>query len=101
MRERGVPCFERTDWLSFGVTTALALTVYLMTLAPEVTLGFAGIFSVGAMYGGVPHPPGYPLWTMSAWLFVKLLPVSLRPKVCRQSRAPISMSAWRSWFWRC
>lgn len=68
--------FQRTDWLSFGVTAALVLMVYLFTLAPNVTLEFSGIFSVGAMYAGVPHPPGYPLWTVYSWLFTVFLPFS-------------------------
>ena len=34
----GGPFFQRTDWLSFGITAGLALAVYLLTLAPEVTL---------------------------------------------------------------
>src|SRR5439155_21267722 len=69
------PFFERTDWLSFWITTGLALAVYVYTLAPEVTLEFSGILSTGAMYAGVPAPPGYPLWTLYAWLFTVLLPV--------------------------
>jgi hypothetical protein len=73
--DRG-PFFQRTDWLSGGLTTALALAVYWVTLAPEVTLQFSGVFSVGAMYAGVPYPPGYPLWTVYAWLFTLLLPCS-------------------------
>src|SRR5713226_5386276 len=32
------PFFQRTDWLSFALTTGLVLAVYLFTLAPEVTL---------------------------------------------------------------
>ena len=68
--------FQRADWLSFGATAALALSGYLLTLAPDVTLGFSGIFAAGAMYAGVPHPPGYPLWTLYAWLFTVLLPFS-------------------------
>lgn len=68
--------FDRTDWWSFAVTTALALSVYLFTLAPNVTLEFSGILSTGAMYAGVPHPPGYPLWTIYSWLFIKLIPFS-------------------------
>jgi hypothetical protein len=70
------PFFQRADWLSGGMTAALALAVYWVTLAPEVTLDFSGIFSVGAMYLGVPHPPGYPFWTLYAWLFTWLLPYS-------------------------
>ena len=72
--------FQLTDWLCFALTTALTLAVYLVTLAPDVTLGDSGIFSVGAMYAGVPHPPGYPLWTLYAHLFTRL---------------PVSNIAWR------
>ena len=68
--------FQGADWLSFGATTLLALMVYLLTLAPEVSLEYSGIYSTAAMYGGVPHPPGYPLWTWWAWAFTKLLPFS-------------------------
>jgi hypothetical protein len=68
--------FERTDWVSFWVTTVLALTVYLWTLAPDVTLEMSGELSVAGMYAGVPHPPGFPVWTVYAWLFTKLLPFS-------------------------
>jgi hypothetical protein len=45
-------------------------------MAPDVTLGFSGIFATGAAYAGVAHPPGFPVWTLYSWLFVKLLPVS-------------------------
>lgn len=68
--------FHDADWVSFWVATILALAAYLWTLAPNVTLEFSGIFSVGAMDAGVPHPPGYPLWTIYAWLFTQLLPFS-------------------------
>jgi len=67
---------DRTDWWSFFITTTLAFSTYLLTLAPDVTLEFSGILSTGAMYAGVPHPPGYPLWTIYSWLFTKLLPFS-------------------------
>ena len=49
--------YEKTDWLAFVVTTAAVLVVYLFTLTPDVSLGFSGIFSTAAIYGGVPHPP--------------------------------------------
>src|SRR6185369_7117256 len=68
--------FQRTDWLSFWVATILALAVYMGTIAPDVTLGWSGIFSTGAAYGGVTITSGYPLWTLYAWLFTKLLPFS-------------------------
>jgi hypothetical protein len=64
------------DGLTFGVTAVTVLCGYMVTLAPQVTLGFAGIFSTAAVHGGVPHPPGYPVTVLWQQTFVKLLPVS-------------------------
>jgi hypothetical protein len=66
----------KADWLAFGATTFAALIGYGFTLAPQVTLGFSGIFATAAMHGGVPHPPGYPLTVLWQQAFVVLLPVS-------------------------
>ena len=68
--------FQRTDWLSFGLTAVVVLVVYLRTLAPEVTLRYSGIVSTSAKYGGVAYPPGFPVWTVYSWLFANLLPFS-------------------------
>jgi hypothetical protein len=46
------PFFQRTDWVSFGVTAVVVLVVYFRTLAPEVTLEYSGILSTSAMYAG-------------------------------------------------
>jgi hypothetical protein len=71
------PAFYRTtDWVAFGISCVVAFSVYLWTLAPEVTLGWSGIYSTGAMYGGVGPPPGFPTWTLYAWVFTKILPAS-------------------------
>ncbi len=70
------PCFRGTDWLSFGITVAVTLAVYLYTIAPDVTLGYSGMLSVSASYGGVAHPPGYPVWTIYSWLSIKVFPFS-------------------------
>lgn len=67
---------DRADARSFAITSSLALAVYLFTLAQEVTLTWSGVMSTSAMYGGVAPPPGYPLWTIYSWLFIKLLPFS-------------------------
>jgi tetratricopeptide (TPR) repeat protein len=70
------PLFRRTDWLTFGVTTVLTLAGYLLTIAPDLTLEDCGELAVGSYYAGVPHAPGYPVWTVYSWLFTVLLPFS-------------------------
>jgi len=57
--------------ISFGVVW----TVYLLTLAPELTLEDSGELVTGAFYAGIPHPPGYPVWTIYSWLWTALLPI--------------------------
>ncbi|MCX7010776.1 MAG: DUF2723 domain-containing protein [Kiritimatiellaeota bacterium] len=66
------PVFRRTDWAAFGTTFAVTLAAYVATLAPTVTLEDCGELTTAAAYLGVPHPPGYPSWTVITWLFVKL-----------------------------
>jgi len=34
----------------------------------------SGELCTGAFYAGIPHPPGYPFWTIYAWFWTKLLP---------------------------
>ena len=70
------PYFHREDWCSFALAAVLVFIGYWFSLADNVGLGFSGIYSVGANYMGVPHPPGYPVWTIYGWLFTKLLPFS-------------------------
>ncbi|MDP6904599.1 MAG: DUF2723 domain-containing protein [Verrucomicrobiota bacterium] len=70
------PFFCRTDWIAALLTTLISLSVYLYTLAPDVTLEDSGELAVGSMYAGVPHPPGYPMWTIYSWFFTKILPFS-------------------------
>lgn len=71
-----VSFFGRTDWMSFVVAAIITLAVYLYTLSPEVTLEWSGIQATGAKYGGSGPPPGAPLWTIYAWLFIRILPIS-------------------------
>ncbi len=56
------------------LATILSLAVFVFTAAPSVTLLDSGEFIVAAQGFGVPHPTGYPLWTLLGWLFT-LLPV--------------------------
>jgi tetratricopeptide (TPR) repeat protein len=69
------PLFRRVDWLTFGITTVIVWTVYLLTLAPELTLKDSGELVTGSVYAGIPHPPGYPVWTIYSHLWTLLLPV--------------------------
>src|SRR5689334_17348178 len=71
-----LPFFGRSDWLAFGLATLVVLAGYLLTVAPDVTLEDSGEMAVAAHYAGVPHPPGYPVWTLYSWLVTKLLPFS-------------------------
>jgi len=70
------PLFRKIDWLTFGLTTLLVFIGYYLTLAPDLTLEDSGELAVGSFYAGVPHPPGYPVWTIYTWLFTVLFPVA-------------------------
>jgi len=70
------PLFNRVDWFTFGITSLLVFLGYFWTLAPDLTLEDSGELAVGSFYAGVPHPPGYPVWTVFTWLVCKLVPYS-------------------------
>lgn len=70
------PLFRPIDWLTFALTFLAAFIGYQLTLAPDVTLQDSGELAVGSFYAGVPHPPGYPVWTIYTWLATVLFPVS-------------------------
>jgi tetratricopeptide (TPR) repeat protein len=69
------PLFRRIDWLTLLVTFGVLWVVYFLTLSPELTLQDSGELAVGSFYAGVPHPPGYPVWTIYTWLWTALLPI--------------------------
>ncbi len=64
--------FKRHDWFSFWAALIVSLGVYVYTLAPSVTLEDSGELAVAGDYLGVPHPPGYPSWSMLAFLFARI-----------------------------
>lgn len=70
------PLFRKIDWFTFGITTLLVLLGYLLTLAPNLTLEDSGEMAVASYYAGIPHPPGYPVWTLYSWFFTVILPFS-------------------------
>src|SRR5262245_59927957 len=69
------PLYRRIDWVSFGVTFLVVFVGYLWTLAPDLTLEDCGELAVGSYYSVVPHPPGYPVWTVYSWIFTWLVPI--------------------------
>ncbi len=76
--------FERAGNHVFaGLAAALALLVYLLTLARTVTGEDSGELIVAAWSLGIPHPPGYPLWCLSAHPFTWI---------------PLGAVAWRAAF---
>jgi tetratricopeptide (TPR) repeat protein len=66
--------FQRSDFIAAALVFFITLGVYIATLSPTVTLEDSGELITGAAQFGVPHPPGYPLWTMSGFLFSHLIP---------------------------
>jgi tetratricopeptide (TPR) repeat protein len=61
--------FRKSDWIACWVTFVIALLVYTITLQPTVGLEDSGELIVASDYLGVPHPPGYPSWSLLTWLF--------------------------------
>src|SRR5215813_1933661 len=63
----------RRELLCAGAVFVIALLLYMLTLAPTVTLVDSGELILAAHGLGVAHPPGFPLWVMLAHL-ASLLP---------------------------
>ncbi len=67
--------FRKIDWFALAIAFGVVWIVYFLTLAPELTLEDSGELCTGAFYAGIPHPPGYPFWTIYAWFWTAILPV--------------------------
>lgn len=68
------PLFRRMDWLALFIAFIGVWVVYLYTLAPEQTLEDSGELCTGSFYAGIPHPPGYPFWSIYSWFWTAILP---------------------------
>jgi tetratricopeptide (TPR) repeat protein len=64
--------FTRMDWSAFWTSFIVSFAVYTYTLAPTVSLEDSGELATAAAHLGVPHPPGYPIWTLLCWIFTRL-----------------------------
>src|SRR5579863_6392655 len=67
------PLFRKIDWITLLIAFGVVWVGYLITLAPEVTLEDSGELCTGAFYAGIPHPPGYPFWSIYSWLWTEIL----------------------------
>jgi len=66
--------FLRSDFIAAALVFLTTLGVYIATLAPNVTLEDSGELITAATKFGVAHPPGYPFWTLSGFIFSHLFP---------------------------
>ncbi len=68
------PLFRPVDWLTLLLAFGVIWIVYFLTLAPELTLEDSGELVTGSYYAGIPHPPGYPVWTIYSSLWANFIP---------------------------
>lgn len=78
-KDRPKPVHRRGEPVRFWsplVVAAMAFAVYGVTAAPELTFAHHGTdggdLITAARTLGIPHPPGYPTYTLLAWLFTHL-----------------------------
>ncbi len=87
------PLFRRLDWLTALATFAIVWVIYFICLAPQVTLEDSGELCTASYYAGIPHPPGYPFWTIYTWLWTVLVPfknIAWRVALAEASTAAMS-----------
>lgn len=70
--------FNTSTLLVAGVVTVAAGILYFVTAARDIVVGDSPEFVIAAATLGVPHSPGYPLFTMLGHLF-SLLPIGPLP----------------------
>jgi len=66
--------FRPIDWAALLITFVFVFVAYYLTIAPEMTLEDSGELATGSFYAGIPHPPGYPVWTIFTY-FWTLIPI--------------------------
>ncbi len=74
-RQPHPPATHRREWLWALAVGVMALALFVITLAPTVTAEDSGELVAAAWHFGVPHPPGYPLWTALCGVWVHLFAV--------------------------
>src|SRR5947208_16597030 len=69
---------ERPAWPSALAVTVTAAILYFLTAVRDIVVGDTPELITAAVTLGVPHPPGYPLFTMLGHLF-SLMPLGPIP----------------------
>ena len=69
---------RRLDLAVGGLVFVASLILYAVTLRGDVQAADAGELQIAAWTLSIPHPPGYPLYTLLAWL-ASHLPVGTSP----------------------
>lgn len=70
--EAAAPAIAARPWLWPLITFVALLALYIVTLAPGVVGGDSGELVSASATGGVPHPPGYPLYALLARVLASL-----------------------------
>jgi hypothetical protein len=64
----------RAAAVALGAAAGVPLTAYVWALHPGLAGGDSSELVTAVATGGVAHPPGYPLYVMAGWLWLKLWP---------------------------
>ncbi len=70
--DEGSPQLDRSSWIIGAALTAGYLGLYLLTLCPTVFWYDSAEYAAAARTLGIPHPPGYPVYTLVGHLFTWL-----------------------------
>lgn len=92
----------RIDLVAGLLVGVAAISVFILTLAPTVTAEDSGELIAAAWHFGVPHPPGYPLWTLLCGVFTHVVPfgsvayrANLFSAVCAAAAGGVAFAAIR------
>lgn len=75
MRKVSQPPGPRSDYAHAAAVGLFAFAVYLLTACRTLSDGDSAEIAAATAVFGVPHPPGYPLYTLLTGTLARLLPL--------------------------
>ncbi len=72
MKYENAPRFNFILHTSYFILFLSAVALYGATMNPDVQPADSGELQLAAITLGIPHPPGYPLFTLLGWLFAQV-----------------------------